>query len=738
MEVTATNSERPSSLALPLRVWPTEDPILDSLPSLVRRINEQKGHFRNVTEQSVDDEIRDANADAETHGSKTREEDDDEDDVEPVEDEEDASVRKEALRAAKEEILKQIGTAYIETYYALDFVSLLLSKETPRQAELSMSQHLKQHVPLGSLGAEKTQPASRRTESIKEKESVLMGWRIEGLNAAANRLLKSAKRLAREMDQETHYWEQILDIDRQGWALCRLPREKHTLGVRFGFLEAAADYRERGLAALRRGDNGNVVLDQGLFNAKPKALRVRMEDASGNVISTSTVPRNARPDAPVEELILQARNSIYEEELYHELSREARTLTNQGVRTTESAIVLALPDQRRVVVDMVPLDATGHTAITSSVGPEGAEGSKEVSAVAEGIGLALRLLLSHAHRQNHRRRAQLPPPMTDRKRPIPPYSMIRPILTQLFHRAAVDALRPWLHSLCRLMHRAGLPAQVTLVAAASLSSTAPPAPFPSSEADADADAGKTKTTTKRSTTTGRTAPETVIDALSASVETIVHLALPARTHVRLRLRTLVAPPAPGTEYIVTTTTTTTTTTHEDQPPRSPNSPSALSIQPNKGHHPPARMRFDSPPELKRYLLHLSTLALVHEIAHAPPPPRPLMPTMPPPTHAGSLPSTSWIQGSVFNELIQDYPGTARTKRLQVTVAEDGLEVRWGWMNGRAGSSHQHQQHQQHQQRRVAWNVPVNDGGREDGDDGGAPVTTRTFRQVVEEAGRYSS
>ena len=125
----------------------------------------------------------------------------------------------------------------MEAYYALDFVSLLLSKETPRQAELSMSQELKQHVPLGSIGVGRVQAQPESTEIIKDQDLVLKGWRLQSLNSAADALIKSAAKLESEIQQEVHYWEQILAIDGKSWSLCRMPKERHTLGVRFGFLE---------------------------------------------------------------------------------------------------------------------------------------------------------------------------------------------------------------------------------------------------------------------------------------------------------------------------------------------------------------------------------------------------------------------------------------------------------------------------------------------------------------------
>ena len=130
----------------------------------------------------------------------------------------------------------------METLYALDFVSLLLSKDTPRQAEISMSPHLKQTVPIGSLGLDITRTPIRPESEKREAELVSQGWKLEGLTSAADSLLRSATRLEKEMEQETRYWEQILAIKSQGWSICRLPRERHTLGVRYGFAEGESSH----------------------------------------------------------------------------------------------------------------------------------------------------------------------------------------------------------------------------------------------------------------------------------------------------------------------------------------------------------------------------------------------------------------------------------------------------------------------------------------------------------------
>lgn len=60
---------------------------------------------------------------------------------------------------------------------------------------------------------------------------------MDSLSRSAESLLTSAKRLEQEMKRETSYWRQVLAIKEAGWPICRIPGERQTLGVRFGFTE---------------------------------------------------------------------------------------------------------------------------------------------------------------------------------------------------------------------------------------------------------------------------------------------------------------------------------------------------------------------------------------------------------------------------------------------------------------------------------------------------------------------
>ena len=124
-----------------------------------------------------------------------------------------------------------------EALMALDFMSLLISRDAPKQADLSMSPLLKQTVNAGTLGFDNTEASKPTQAQDNHAKAVSMGWSFEALNGAADRLLDSATRLGHEMEKEARYWEGLLSVSEKGWSLCRMPLESHTVGVRFGFSE---------------------------------------------------------------------------------------------------------------------------------------------------------------------------------------------------------------------------------------------------------------------------------------------------------------------------------------------------------------------------------------------------------------------------------------------------------------------------------------------------------------------
>ena len=87
-----------------LQAWPTVNKEKESLKYLISRINDQKGSFRNVTEESLEQELREASGGITTLQA-------DKDGADPMEDE-DPKARREEVYKVREEILKQVASVF--------------------------------------------------------------------------------------------------------------------------------------------------------------------------------------------------------------------------------------------------------------------------------------------------------------------------------------------------------------------------------------------------------------------------------------------------------------------------------------------------------------------------------------------------------------------------------------------------------------------------------------------------
>ncbi|CAD0090605.1 unnamed protein product [Aureobasidium vineae] len=318
-----------------------------------------------------------------------------------------------------------------------------------------MSPHLKQFIKPGTLAMDVWQNVPLDKEQEKVDDTIARGWRMQSLQASADSLLGAATRLENDVRRETHYWEQVLSVSDKGWSISRLPREKHNLGVRFGFLEALGEFRDRGLAALRSDDDGNVLLDKG-FGNNSKVLRVRIQKGD-NIVGVSQMPDvSAESEATLEARIRHARDSLYEEELFLEIIRESRSLASYGVDMRESTVRLptrlsstaasSTSDAQEVLIDLIPL-----TEIETKPQEKQPEDKW-----AQTIALALRLFLSYTHRERLTRRSELPSPMSSARKDTPVASIMKPVLTLLQHRSMLDDIGAYLERIKKLLDAASV------------------------------------------------------------------------------------------------------------------------------------------------------------------------------------------------------------------------------------------------------------------------------------------
>ncbi|KAJ6115438.1 Mediator complex subunit Med17 [Penicillium sp. IBT 16267x] len=427
------------SFTLPLRPILEKQDRRDTLPVEISQINSHWGSFREVNEEILRTRIAE---------EKERDDTQESDDGDQEDGDVDTTERLEQLYKKRAEITQFAVQSHMEAMFALDFISLLLSKNAPRQAETSMSPYLKQIAPLGSLNTDVVNPPPKSESATKDVSAVSRGWRIQNFNSASSKLLKAAARLETEVASESRYWNEVLAVKDKGWKICRLPRERQALGVQYGFIEATPVFRDRGLASLRRSENGSLVLDKGLIPSGARFVRVRVKQ--GSHISSSTRPSaSTSNDAEsIEHRILQARDSVFEEELFHELVREARSMASSGVTTRQNLIQVPASEDLEILLDLVDADDETLDADEDSTATD--------KLLADGLAHSMRILLAFAHRQNLRRRTQVPPPLTSKKRTTPEYHLIRPALAYFQHLAQLRQLESFIREIYGVLRSSGL------------------------------------------------------------------------------------------------------------------------------------------------------------------------------------------------------------------------------------------------------------------------------------------
>ena len=288
---------------------------------------------------------------------------------------------------------------------------------------------------------------------------------------------------------------------------------------------AYVDFRNRGLAALRRDSDGDINLDRGPYSSD-RILRVQVVQ-KGKVVDSSALLKHVEletgdtiEDQPIEKQILQARNSLYDEELHSELLREARNLVNQGVKCVGETVQLSYESDKQIHIDLVDYD-----------GQRIAE-AQDDSGVSNAIALALRILLSHAHRQNLRRRSQPPPPIVDTKPPRPFYPILKPIIEHIRHRANLQSVREFFAEQARSFSKAGLSFDIE---------------YPTNGINIPSNLSVSKASNAPVT-------ELLLNAFTSPLSASFTLRLPSqKTTLKIDLQTDLYPPSFGTTYQITIT-----------------------------------------------------------------------------------------------------------------------------------------------------------------------------------------
>ncbi|KAK4042473.1 subunit 17 of mediator complex-domain-containing protein [Parachaetomium inaequale] len=415
-----------------------------SIAEFIERANAQPGGFRGLNSADLRREIEASQNEVDG--------DDGDDDVDMAGDASDAgsdSPETKDVTAAREEILRAIHQTHQTSMFALDFVSLLLSKENPALAVTTLSPGLRDLVGIGTLGATMLDAPTPMTRSrVADHKMVAIGKRLMDLNKAADTALATSKRLQREIGLETKYWSEVLGVGEAGWQTFRLPHEPQTLGVKFGFSNTSPEFKNSGIAPLRRAEDGSVRLEHGAMGGGSKRVQVRILE-NGVVVGRSSLPQPLAPDAPLQDRVKESRDTAFAEELWHEINREGRNKLDSVVRVAESTATYDLDATTTVSLQLVTL---GDEESTTAQHP----GTQD--ALANSLCIVLGLLLSNAHRANELKRSE----PTVKKGSTPPYSILRPLIAYHKYGESVQQCASSLAALISVLRSAGFASSLTM------------------------------------------------------------------------------------------------------------------------------------------------------------------------------------------------------------------------------------------------------------------------------------
>lgn len=304
-----------------------------------------------------------------------------------------------------------------------------------------MSPHLKQHIPVGSLSADSSKPSV-----VEDDPLVAAGWKIDALEHSSASLKSAAQRLEGEADKEELYWESVLSIVSSGEVLYKIRKgDARGLGIKYGYGDAGSEYQDRGVAALWRRSNGMMSFQTGITK-RSKVLRVNLYSVlNGERIfhGASSGINIIDDEQSVEDEIKNARNFLFEEELFYEMAREARSLISHRVQIKNGKIVIKLYDEILEIefVEHQPQKPVGDDEDTAMDGTEEAPKVK-ISKRASLICSAFHILLCYAHRKSLETKASIPAPInTKEKKTRSALYIIRPLIAHILHEKIMTRTR---------------------------------------------------------------------------------------------------------------------------------------------------------------------------------------------------------------------------------------------------------------------------------------------------------
>ncbi|KAK4192475.1 subunit 17 of mediator complex-domain-containing protein [Podospora australis] len=405
-----------------------------TIEEFIQRVNAEPGGFRALNEADIRKAIEERN------NAPENDEQDDDVDMEETSDTDDAPEKD--IATVRAELLQSTEGALRTSNWALDFISLLISKENPALASTTLNQHTRETVGVGTLGATVLGAPTALTQSrIPDNKMMVIGRRLLDLDNGVDTALAASKRLEKETTAEAKYWSEVHRVSQAGWRTAPLPHDQGTMSVSFGF--PSAELGAQGVAPLRRAEDGTVQLEHGKFGGGSLRTQVSILE-NDRVVGRSSLPDPLPEGAPLEDQVKDSRDTIFAQELWHELNKEARTLSGRNVRLRESSITYAIDPTRTISIELVAL---GEIESLDS------EEAHAQDYIAERLNIGLSLQLTNAHRLNEQRATEDTFP---KKPPPAQYTLLAPVISYFEHEKTVKETMRFLIAYTSVLRSAGI------------------------------------------------------------------------------------------------------------------------------------------------------------------------------------------------------------------------------------------------------------------------------------------
>lgn len=196
-----------------------------------------------------------------------------------------------------------------------------------------------------------------------------------------------------------------------------------------------------------------LQLDLGRLGSLSEGLVVTYEK-DGKVVGRCLPRRPAlADDLGSQARLLDARDTVFSKELWHELTREARSLAAYDVRLDGQRLRCSLDASSTIILELLPLQACPQ--------PDNDPGLPQNS-MAKIVSSALHILLSYAHRHNELMRTRPLPPHIPRSRGLHPYALLRPVIARVGSLAKIQSCLRYLGHLTGALQKAGFAASFSL------------------------------------------------------------------------------------------------------------------------------------------------------------------------------------------------------------------------------------------------------------------------------------